>query len=115
MSNFDFLGTNSPVAYGTNLSLVPVNNLQKYLKPVLQRLGTLPFPSRNELGFQVQKLIVTNLKVGKNFSPYPPFGFFHQNHSPSRYSNANTHHKINSPEMTPAPCFTKTQYKHYFQ
>ena len=76
MSNFDFLGINSSAAYGANLSLVPVNNLQKYLKPVLQRLGTLPFPSRNGLGFQVQKLIVTNLKVGKFFLHILLLAFF---------------------------------------
>ena len=31
-------------------------------------MGTLQFPSHNGLGFQVQKLIMTDLKVGKNFS-----------------------------------------------
>ena len=30
-------------------------NWQKYLKPVLQKLGTLQFPSPNGLGFQVKK------------------------------------------------------------
>ena len=57
-----------------------MNNLQKYLQPVFQRLGTLQFPSSKGLGFQVQKLIITNLKIEKNFSPYSRLGFFHQNH-----------------------------------
>ena len=59
---------------------VPVNKLQKYLKLVLQKLGTLPFPDPNRLGFHVKKLVVTNLQVGKKnfisllglFSPEPP-------------------------------------------
>ena len=34
---------------------VPVNKLQKYLKLVLQKLGTLPFPNPNRLGFHVKK------------------------------------------------------------
>ena len=59
--------------------MVPMNKLQKYLKPVLQKLGTLQFPSPNGLGFQVQKLIKKNLKVGKKIFPYPCLGFFHQN------------------------------------
>ena len=33
-----------------------------------QKLGTLQFPSHNESGFQVQKLIVENLKTGTFFS-----------------------------------------------
>ena len=57
-----------------------MNKLQKHLKPVLQKLGTLQFPSPNGLGFQVQKLIMANLKVEmyfsifmlKLFSPEPP-------------------------------------------
>ena len=76
VSNFDFLGINSPVAYGTNLPKVPVNKLQKYLKPVLRKLGTLQFLSPNGLGFQVQKLIMTNLKVGGKKFPYPYLAFF---------------------------------------
>ena len=66
--------------YGTNSCLVPVNKLQKYLKLVSQNLGTLQFPSPHGFGFQVKKLVVTNLKVGKKFfisllglfSPEPP-------------------------------------------
>ena len=73
VSNFDFLGINSSVAYWKHLPLVPVNKLQKYLKLVSQKLGTLQFLNPNELGFQVQKLIVTNLKVRKK-NPYPCFG-----------------------------------------
>ena len=42
-----------------------MNKLQKYLKLVSQKFGTLQFPSPNGLGFQVKKLVVTNLKVGK--------------------------------------------------
>ena len=61
-----------------------MNKLQKYLKLVLQKLGTLQFPSPSELGFQVQKLIMTNLKVGKFFFPYPCLGFFHQSHPNSK-------------------------------
>ena len=66
--------------YGTNSSYVTVNKLQKYPKPVFQKLGTLQFPSPNGLGFQVKKLIVTNLKVGKIFFPYPYLVFSHQNY-----------------------------------
>ena len=55
---------------------VPVNKLQKYLKPVLQKLGTLQFPSPKGLGFQVQKLIMTNLKVGKTFFHILAWAFF---------------------------------------
>ena len=80
VSNFDFLVINNPVVYERNLSKVLVNKVQKYLKLVLQKLGTLQFPSPSGFGFQVQKLIMTNLKVGKNFFPYPCLGFFHQNH-----------------------------------
>ena len=54
--------------------------MQKYLKPVLQKLGALQFPSPNGLGFQVQILITTNLKVWKKKFSYPCLGFFHQNH-----------------------------------
>ena len=61
VSNFDFLGTHSSVVYEPNLWWVPVNKLQNYLKPVLQKL--LQFSSPSGLGFQVQKLIVTNFKV----------------------------------------------------
>ena len=43
-----------------------MNKLQKYLKPVSQKLGLLQFSSPNGLGFQVKKkLIVTDLIVGK--------------------------------------------------
>ena len=42
-----------------------MNKLQKNLKSVLQKLGTL----------QVQKLIMTSLKVGKIFFSYPCLGF----------------------------------------
>ena len=76
MSNFDILGINSPAAYGTNLSKVPENKLQKYVKPVLQKLGTLQFPSPNGLGFQVQKLIMTNLKVEKKIFHILAWAFF---------------------------------------
>ena len=47
-----------------------MNKLQKYLKLVLQKLGTLHLPSPSGLGFQVKKLVATNWKVGKKF-------FFH--------------------------------------
>ena len=56
------------------------NKLQKYLKLVLHKMGTLQLPSPNGLGFQVKKLVVTNLKFGKKFSLYPCLGLFHQNH-----------------------------------
>ena len=62
--------------YRINLSKVQVNKLQKYLKPVLQKLGTLQFPSPTGLGFQVQKLIMTNLKVGKKFFSISLLGLF---------------------------------------
>ena len=65
-SNFNFFGHNS-VAHETSLSLVPVNKLQKYLRQVLQKLGTLQFSSPNGLSFKVKKLIVINLKVKKSF------------------------------------------------
>ena len=42
-----------------------MNKLQKYLKLVSQKLGTLQFPNPSGLGFQVKKLLVTNLKVRK--------------------------------------------------
>ena len=57
-----------------------MNKLQKYLKQVSQKFSTLQFPSPNGLGFQVQKLIMTNLKVAKKNSPYPCLGFSQQNH-----------------------------------
>ena len=63
VSNIDFLGKNSSAAYGTNLSLVPVGKLQKYLKPVLQKLDTLQFPAPMGWVFKYKKKIVTNLKV----------------------------------------------------
>ena len=102
VSNFDALGINNPVAYGPNLPQVPVDKLQKYLKPVLQKLGTLRFPSPNGLGFQVQKWIMTNLKVGKKnffitflelFSPESPsssifeLGFLVKINSSKNYKN----------------------------
>ena len=96
------MGINNPDAYGPNLPQVPVNKLQKYLKPVLQKLGTLRFPSPNVLGFQVQKWIMTNLKVGKKiffitflelFSPESPsssifeLGFLVKINSSKNYKN----------------------------
>ena len=102
VSNFDALGINNPVAYGPNLPQVPVDKLQKHLKPVLQKLGTLRFPSSNGLGFQVQKWIMTNLKVGKKmffitflelFSPESPsssifeLGFLVKINSSKNYKN----------------------------
>ena len=53
-----------------------MNKLQKYLKLVSQKLGTLQFPSPNELGFQVKKLVVTNLKVGNFFFSISLLGLF---------------------------------------
>ena len=54
VSNFEFFDVDSYVAYGTDLSWVPVNQLQKYVKSVLKNLGTLQFPNPNGLSFQVQ-------------------------------------------------------------
>ena len=42
-----------------------MKELQKYLKLVLQKFSTLQLPSPDGLGFQVQKLIMTNLKSKK--------------------------------------------------
>ena len=95
-SNFDFLGTNTSFACGTNSSQVPVNKLQKYLKLVSQKLGTLQFSSPNHFFatiififlFQVKKLIVANLKNRELF-PYLRLGF-HQNHpyQPQRHTKS---------------------------
>ena len=74
VSNFHFLGLYKTATYETNLSYVPVNKLQKYLK-----LGTQQFPTLNRLGFQVQKLIMTNLKVWQKNFLYPCLGFFYRN------------------------------------
>ena len=71
------------------MSQVPWNKLQKYLKLVLQKFGTLQFPSPSGLGFQVEKLIVANLKVGKIFFPYPFLGFFHENRTKVNCSSCN--------------------------
>ena len=53
-----------------------MSKLEKYLKLVLQKLGTLQFPGPNGLGFQVQKLIMTNLKVGKKIFSISLLGLF---------------------------------------
>ena len=55
----------------------------------MQKLGTLQFPSPSGLGFQVEKLIVINLKVGKKIFPYPFLGFFHQNCTKVNCSSCN--------------------------
>ena len=54
--------------------------IAKISKLVSQKLGTHQFPSPNGLGFQVKKLVLINLKVGKKKFSYPCLGFYHQNH-----------------------------------
>ena len=76
VSNFDFFGINSSVAYGENSSLVTVNKLQKYLKSTSQKLHTLQYPSPNGWGFQVKKLVVANLKVQKKCFHIVAWNFF---------------------------------------
>ena len=53
-----------------------MNKLQKYLKLVSQKLGTLLLPCPNGLGFQVKNVVVTNLKVRKKKFLMPLLGLF---------------------------------------
>ena len=79
VSNLDFLGINSSVTYDTFILSIS-EQTAKISKTGFTKIGHTQFPSPNGLGFQVQKLIVTNLKVGKKIFPYPYLGIFHQNH-----------------------------------
>ena len=49
-----------------------MNQLQKYLKPVLQKLGTLQFPSPNR--FSSPKTDYDKFESWENFSPIPLLG-----------------------------------------
>ena len=80
VSNFDFFGINSSVAYGENSSLVTVNKLQKYLKSTSQKLHTLQYPSPNGWGFQVKKTGCSKFESSKEMFPYCCLEFFHQNY-----------------------------------
>ena len=59
-----------------------MNKLQTYLKLVSQNWAQHSFQASIDWVFDQKKLVVTNLKVGKNFFSYLCLRFFfHQNHS----------------------------------
>ena len=57
-----------------------MNKLQKYLKQVLQKLGTLRFSNPHWVGFSSKKTGCNKFEIWKKNVPYPCLGFFHQNH-----------------------------------
>ena len=53
-----------------------MNKLQKYVKPVLQKLGTLQFPRPNGLGFQVPVTDYDKFESWKKLFFISLFGLF---------------------------------------
>ena len=73
----DFLGINSCCVWDKFI-LGTTEQTTKISKTSLTKIGHTAVPIG--LGFQVEKLIVTNLKVGKKMFPCSCLDFFHQNH-----------------------------------